>query len=69
MLSHSRNSTDSSSKICGRFVSILLKRVAVLVSAINFCISALIDLALHISEFLLQSPKRESGWICVSGQR
>ena len=68
MLSHSRNSTDSCSKICGRFVSVLLKRVAVLVSAINFGISARIA-PVHMSEFLLHSPKRESGWICVSGQR
>ena len=69
MLSHSRSSSDSSSKIWGRFVSVLLKRVAVLVSAINFGISARIALALHMSEFLLQSPKGQSGWICVSGQR
>ena len=69
MLSLSRSSTDSSSKICGRFVPVLLKRGAVLVSAINFGISARIALALHMPEFLLQSPKRESRWICVSGQR
>ena len=69
MLSHSRSSTDSSSKICGRFVTVLLKGVAVLVSAINFGISARIALALLMSEFLLQSPKGESGWICMSGQR
>ena len=69
MLSHSRSSADSCSKICDRSVSVLLKRGTILVSAINFGISARIALALHLSESLLQSPKGESGWICVSRQR
>ena len=39
-----------------------------MVSAINFGISARIALALHMSEFLLQSPKRQSGWSACQGR-
>ena len=69
MLSHSRNSTDSSSKICGKFCFSFIEESGSFGSAINFGISPLIALALLISEFLLQSPKGESGWISMSGQR